>query len=78
MTYHSNQAIEQANRFVVSYIRATKQHRELRRNYESLRIKRRFQRKVLLLNAVTILGIGIAAIAILAMFYILAVSLLLL
>ena len=56
----------------------TRQNRALRRNYESLRIKRRYQRKVLLLNAVTILGIGIAAIAILAMFYILAVSLLLL
>jgi|ETNmetMinimDraft_28_1059901.scaffolds.fasta_scaffold646182_1 hypothetical protein len=56
----------------------TQQNRALRRNYESLRIKRRYQRKVLLLNAVTILGIGIAAIAILAMFYILAVSLLLL
>ena len=56
----------------------TQQNRALRRNYESLRIKRRYQRKVLLLNAVTILGIGIAAIAILAMFYLLAVSLLLL
>jgi len=56
----------------------TRQNRALRRNYESLRIKRRYQRKVLLLNAVTILGIGIAAIAILAMFYLLAVSLLLL
>ena len=78
MTYHSNQAIEQANRFIVSYITATKQHRELRRNYESLRIKRRYQRKVLLLNAVTILGIGMAALAITALFYLLAVSLLLL
>ena len=56
----------------------SKQHRELRRNYESLRIKRRYQRKVLLLNAVTILGIGMAALAITALFYLLAVSLLLL
>jgi|ETNmetMinimDraft_35_1059890.scaffolds.fasta_scaffold51556_3 hypothetical protein len=60
------------------YRRSTKQERELRRNYESLRTKRKFQRKHFFLNAVTILGIGMAALAITALFYLLAVSLLLL
>ena len=56
----------------------TRQNRALRRSYESLRIKRKFQRKRFFLNAVTILGIGMAALAITALFYLLAVSLLLL
>ena len=56
----------------------TQQNRALRRSYEELRIKRRYQRKVLLLNAATILSIGIAAIGITYLFYRLAVALLLL
>jgi len=62
----------------MTYPYRTKQERELRHNYESLRTKRKFQLKRFFLNAVTILGIGMAALAITALFYLLAVSLLLL
>ena len=53
----------------MTYPYRTKQERELRRNYESLRTKRKFQLKVFFLNAVTILGFLLAALALTAMFY---------
>lgn len=58
--------------------RRPKSSRQIVRNYEQLRLKRKHQIKVLLLNAVTILGFGLAAITLVAIFYSFATALFLL
>ena len=53
----------------MTYPYITRQERELRRKYESLRVKRKFQIKRAILNATFFLGLLSAAAALVVMVY---------